>query len=446
MFQIDQQTLSDLHAIDWMHGSLLMLFDSTCTLGGRDILYKMFLNPLVTKGAIVARQEAIRYLADTDIDKLFDKYMMDDLERYLALSKDLYSESKLIYFMDKLATNFLSLAYEKEQLLIQQSIKEIAQVIVALKAIFDTALQSGRPLGDIAAYAATFYAFAKHLDLTEIKSLAQGKATLHLHIKYDNQFRNIHQTDIYMLFKLCYSLDALRAVARLYVIKSLCFPVFTEKADSAMLLHMQGCYNLSLANPVKNDVAISSKQNIWFLTGANMTGKSTLLKTIGSCLYLAHMGFPVPADAMETSLFQGLITSINLGDNLGSGYSHFFNEVLRVKSVAQSIHQQGPMVILLDELFKGTNYQDAYEATSQLMASISTIQNSIFLVSSHITELGGVLKDHPRIALRYLETQIDADLNHGVKFTYQLATGINDIKLGMWFLEKERVFEAFKGL
>lgn len=446
MFKVDQQTLSDLHALDWMQGGLLYFFDSSITLGGRDMLYNMFLNPLDNRTAIVDRQEAILYLVERDIDTLFDKYMMDDLERYLALGKALYSDSKFIYFMDKLATNFLALSYEKEQLLIRQSIKEIAMLIVQLQAIFEAAHQSEKRLGVLAAYASRFKVFADKLNFEEIHLLETGKANLSLHIKYDNQFRNILQTDVYMLFNIYYNLDALRSIARAYTKKQLCFPRFNTVEDSNTLLQISGCYNLALDEPVKNDVLLEAQQNIWFLTGANMTGKSTLLKSIGSCVYLAHMGFPVPADAMETNLFQGLMTSINLGDDLKSGYSHFFNEVLRVKSVAESIRTQGPMVILLDELFKGTNYQDAYEATSCLMDSVAGIQYSVFMVSSHITELGDLLKNHPRIGLRYLETTIDPDAENGVKFSYQLAKGINDVKLGMWFLEKEHVFEAFKGL
>ncbi|WP_313263700.1 hypothetical protein [Sphingobacterium sp.] len=69
------------------------------------------------------------------------------------------------------------------------------------------------------------------------------------------------------------------------------------------------------------------QSNLWCLTGANMTGKSTLLKTIGSCVYLAHLGSPVPADAMKTVHFDGIMVTINLGDNLSTGASHLFNEV-----------------------------------------------------------------------------------------------------------------------
>ena len=73
--------------------------------------------------------------------------------------------------------------------------------------------------------------------------------------------------------------------------------------------------------PVPNDVAFDHNKNICFVTGANMAGKSTFLKSVGICTFLSQIGFPVPAAYMETSVFKGLITTINLGDNINQGNS-----------------------------------------------------------------------------------------------------------------------------
>ena len=62
-----------------------------------------------------------------------------------------------------------------------------------------------------------------------------------------------------------------------------------------------------------------------------MAGKSTCMKAFGVAVYLAHCGLPVPAARMELSVFKGLFTTINLSDNLSLGYSHYYNEVARVK-------------------------------------------------------------------------------------------------------------------
>ncbi len=73
----------------------------------------------------------------------------------------------------------------------------------------------------------------------------------------------------------------------------------------------------------------------FFLTGANMAGKSTFIKPLGIAMYLGHMGFPVPASRMEFAVRDGIFTTINLPDNLSRGASHFYAEVLRIKNVAE---------------------------------------------------------------------------------------------------------------
>ncbi|ULT41595.1 hypothetical protein KRR40_44525 [Niabella defluvii] len=98
-----------------------------------------------------------------------------------------------------------------------------------------------------------------------------------------------------------------------------------------------GLYHPSLKNPVGNDVSMDASQNLIFLTGANMAGKSTFLRSLSTALYIAHMGFPVAAKAMEFSVLDGIYTTINLPDNLGIGASHFYVEVLRVKKMAQEL-------------------------------------------------------------------------------------------------------------
>lgn len=442
MFTIDKQTLSDINAIGWNTSSLFDFFDQTITLGGRDALYDFFLHPLHDEQQIRDRREAIAYLATVDIDKLFDKYMMDDLERYIQLSDERYTSGQLSHYLEKISHNFWSLAYKKERLLIKQSVVEIAQIILHLSAIFEGAARSAQPIGALKTLSDTFTERTKSFDFDRLQRVSQGKNTLRTTLEYDYFFRNEHKNDILEILSMWYALDALRAVSKSLGRIGLTFPKLIAEGDGEALLKVEGLYNLALENPVENDVEIHRYENIWFLTGANMTGKSTLLKSIGACVYLAHLGFPVPAGNMETTLFYGLITTINLGDNLMAGYSHFFNEVRRLKMIGESLDKQGKMVIILDELFKGTNYQDAYEATLQLVDSITAITGSVFLLSSHIAELHTLLQKNKQVAFRLLETKTEKE--QGVVFTYRLASGVADEKLGMWFLAREKVFETFK--
>lgn len=441
MWTIDKQTLSDINAIGWNTSSLFDFFDQTLTLGGRDVLYDFFLHPLNDEKHIQDRQEAITYLAAIQIEGFFDKYMMDDLERYIKLPDELYSSDQFSYYVDKISRNFWSLTYEKERLLIRQSIAEIAQIILHLSAIFAEALGSVRPIGLLRALSETFAERTQGLDMERLQQVSKGKNTLNTVIEYDYRFRNERKNDILEILSIWYTLDALRAVSGSLGEKDLTFARFVKEGETKTLLKIEGLYNLALENPVKNDVEINIYQNIWFLTGANMTGKSTLLKSIGACVYLAHLGFPVPACSMETTLFHGLMTTINLGDNLVAGFSHFFNEVHRLKTIGETLCKHGKMVVILDELFKGTNYQDAYEATLVLVESITGIQDSVFLISSHIAELNTQLQNNEQVAFRFLRTEMHEE--KGIAFTYRLVPGVADEKLGMWFLNRENVFGTF---
>src|SRR5690606_32753041 len=145
-------------------------------------------------------------------------------------------------------------------------------------------------------------------------------------------------------------------------------------------------------------------KNVVFLTGANMAGKSTFMKSFGIAIYLAHMGFPVPATEMTFSVRDGLYTSINVPDNINEGYSHFYAEVLRVKMVAEAVANAKNMVIIFDELFKGTNVKDAYEATVAVTAAFAEHHNCAFIISTHIMEAADELKQYNNFQFVYLPT------------------------------------------
>ena len=86
------------------------------------------------------------------------------------------------------------------------------------------------------------------------------------------------------------------------------------------------------------DLELNPDHNFLFLTGANMAGKSTLIKSVGSAVFLAHLGMGVPAEKMTLTLFDGLLTNINVVDNIAKGESYFFNEVQRVKNTVEKIN------------------------------------------------------------------------------------------------------------
>jgi len=98
-----------------------------------------------------------------------------------------------------------------------------------------------------------------------------------------------------------------------------------------------------------------------------MAGKSTFIKAVGTAVFLAHLGMGVPAKEMQLSLFDGILSNINVVDNIAKGESYFFNEVQRIKNTIIKINNKNKWLVLIDELFKGTNVQDAMKCSSTVI-------------------------------------------------------------------------------
>jgi len=184
------------------------------------------------------------------------------------------------------------------------------------------------------------------------------------------------------------------------------FPVLIETAKPG--LKIEGFFHPFIKNPVKNDIEISH-ENLCFVSGANMAGKSTFLKTIGLCIYLSHTGFPVPAKTMKTSVFNGLYSTINISDNINKGYSHYYSEVKRVKDIALLIKEKKRIFVIFDELFRGTNVKDAYDATLLVVKGFSGIRNSLFFVSTQIVEVGQELSSSDKIVFKCFKSALEGE-------------------------------------
>ena len=155
---------------------------------------------------------------------------------------------------------------------------------------------------------------------------------------------------------------------------------------------MKALYHPLLAQAVSYDVRMDPESNFIFLTGANMAGKSTFIKSVGAALFLAHLGMGVPAESMTISLFDGILSNINVVDNLVKGESYFFNEVQRIRNTIIQISDQKKWLVLIDELFKGTNVQDAMKCSSTVIQGLIKIKTSLFILSTHLYEIGEELK------------------------------------------------------
>jgi DNA mismatch repair ATPase MutS len=237
--------------------------------------------------------------------------------------------------------------------------------------------------------------------------------------------------------RIVYDLDVSIAVGQVAAERRFSYAVALPRERN--FFYAERLTHPSLINAVGNTVSFSRESNMLFLTGANMAGKSTLMKSFGIAMYVAHMGFPVAAERMEFSVKDGLYTSINVPDNLALGYSHFYSEVLRVKKAAEEVSDSRDLIVIFDELFKGTNVKDAYDATLAVTEAFSGYRTCFFLISTHIIEVGEVLRlSSGHIRFAYLATVMEGTTP---RYTYRLEEGITADRQGMIIIENEGILE-----
>ena len=250
-----------------------------------------------------------------------------------------------------------------------------------------------------------------------------------------------YKQQFFELIEIYSQLDAWYGMAMAVKEFGLSFPVFIPSEEPR--LKAENLYHILLENPVSYDVQLNNQNNFIFLTGANMAGKSTFIKAVGSAVFLAHIGMGVPAKTMELSLFDGLLSNINVADNVAKGESYFYNEVQRIKKTIIKITDGRKWLILIDELFKGTNVQDAMKCSTVVIEGLIKIKRSLFILSTHLYEIGDDLQKYPNIDFKYFETNVTEEK---LSFSYQLKDGISNDRLGFLILKREKVIELLEEL
>jgi DNA mismatch repair ATPase MutS len=278
-----------------------------------------------------------------------------------------------------------------------------------------------------------------------LKELAFTKSGQEFSLKenlyYAYYLRNQYRTETIELIDMFSRMEAWYSMAMAVKTYDLKFPSFIEQEEP--YLNAKGLYHILLQQPIAYDMLLQPRENFIFLTGANMAGKSTLIKSVGAAVFLAHLGMGVPAAQMELTVFDGLLTNINVADNIAKGESYFFNEVQRIKNTIYKINDGKKWLVLIDELFKGTNVQDAMKCSLTVIKGLIKIKNSLFILSTHLYEIGDELKQFPNISFKYFETKVNEDQ---LEFSYQLKEGISNDRIGYVILRREKVVEMLEKL
>jgi len=184
-----------------------------------------------------------------------------------------------------------------------------------------------------------------------------------------------------------HELEALNSLANFaYLNPHYIFPELTAGTDLFTAREL-GHPLLKPESKVCNDFALDREHRIVILTGSNMAGKSTLLRTIGVNLSLAYAGAPVNAIHLQTSLFR-LFTCIKVSDSVQDGLSYFYAEVKRLQALlaATKLNDKLPVLFLIDEIFRGTNSRERLIGSRSYIRALSE-GPSMGLIATHDLEL-----------------------------------------------------------
>jgi len=399
---VDKQTLDDLNIFGRRgRGSICGIFGATRTRGGAALLEEFFRQPLASAEEINERSSTIARFAEHPEPFPYNGETLDCVEFYMQDT----DERSLLNVEDNTLGQRVKGALGGDT-----HYDNIRKGVIAVRQL---------------------------LGISEKES---NKLSFDEIAKLDRQYRFKERDSILSRLYEAYKLDVYMTAAKISADRGFTMAQVVVDKEDYTLLEIDEMFHPSVPGAVPCSVSMDSKNNIFFLTGANMAGKSTFMKTLSVTVFLAHCGFPIPAKAMRFTVLQGLFTTINLPDNLNAGYSHFYTEVLRVKRVAQQLLRTPRMLIIFDEMFRGTNVKDAYDATLAITRSIIKRENCFFVISTHIIEAGEVLRSEncPRVNYWYMPTVMEGNVP---RYTYKLTQGITDDRHGMVIIRNEKILD-----
>ncbi|QEC42934.1 MutS-related protein [Pseudobacter ginsenosidimutans] len=431
-FKIDKQTIEELNLTGkFRSGSVYAIFNKVKTNGGERLLDHMFSHPLEEVDAINQRSSIFRYFGEAAFSFPFDVQQLNQMREHID---SMSSKNQMLVFARTCIHKILAgLTRDERYRKLVQGLQ--ATILVLHKCHqFIQAMRSDSP------FTARVDTIREILSDKRIEKLRQVDIYKSLSIQTLSSYEHLLKGELHGqmedVLNFIYEVDLFIAVSK--VAKDRKFNYAEALPPAKNLMSAIDLRHPAIDNAIGNDLRMDGSSNVLFLTGANMAGKSTLMKSIGIACYLAHMGFPVAAKEYRFSVREGLYSSINVADNIGLGYSHFYAEVVRVKQAAEAAASGKRLLLMFDELFKGTNVKDAYDGTLAITESFADYTDCLFVVSTHIIEVGEALRRKDNIRFVFMPTIMEGSVP---RYTYQLREGITEDRQGMLIIRNEGILE-----
>jgi DNA mismatch repair protein MutS len=435
IFDIDKQTVRDLELFNEKKrgNSIYNFYKKTATIGGQEALYEMINVPVSDYEFLKNRKDSIRFFLDNNCFLKLQSRQIDYIEFYLRNRRFPLRDNIIDATYNGLSNKFSPDSdyhvISEGVFHIVQFIKDLIKFIKEVESLqVSSFLDNDCKIITKVTSSKTITEILKH-PAEKIADLSYSRIN-----KLDRFFRVSNKDPFRELLNIVYKIDVLQTLSG--IVKNDGFALADYVAGSKTVFEVTEGFHPFLDLPVSNSFCFKNNSSLCFITGPNMSGKSTFLKTMGLMIYLSHIGFPVPAKQLRTSIFGGLFTTINLTDNLNLGYSHFYSEVKRVKDIVIKINSSRNLCIIFDELFRGTNVKDAYDASLMIIKALARIHDNLFFISTHILEVAENIDNKDTIMFRCFESDL---VGQQPVYDYKIKEGISKERIGLLIIQNEQI-------
>ncbi len=454
-------------------GSLFQFINRTVMKKGREMLASWFKNPATDITAILSRQEALKELAGKDDFRLdfraTGELTMDDTDDMLKITawfrephafsgNSFYRMARTIFPLLSAACIILTLInWEYYRLLIIIFLAGLMITVIKIRTtqrihdLLSRYLQTFRKLGrliglvdrenfrspSMAALKEQFHASGNpaHIVINQLAKLLAAFDT-RLNVLANFLLNGFLLWDMQCIFRLekwksryrdhftpwvdgTAKIDALISLATFHFnFPDYSFPEFTRQ--EMMRATALGHPLIPDEQRVCNDFTIASEGTVVVITGANMAGKSTFLRSIGVNLVLAMAGAPVCAGQFAF-IPSDLFTSMRTSDSLLHHESYFYAELKRIKTIVDELAGGRKMLVMLDEILKGTNSADKHKGSLAVLERIFSLGGTA-IIATHDLELA---KTESQYKGRLINKCFEIEINGaGISFDYKLRDGI----------------------
>ena len=454
--------------------SLFQFLNRTCTPFGKETLSRWLRQPLDKKEAIETRQQAIKELSRyNDFRETFritgclnknDETTMNDLRKWIA-SPSIFLQKRsnqwicravpiinIILFvlgmmnvisMSWFGLVFCSFAIASSKLIrritrIQESYNKTLKMLSTYVRLIELADQQPMESDILISLKEAFKSnekkasevlgmLAKELDRLDLRNnlilyaLLEGSMFWQLRqMLRIEQWKEEHGTHLLQWLEALGKLDVLCALGTFaFNHPEYTYPLIT---DQPFVFHAKNMGHplMSRKQCVVNDAEIPQRPYFLIITGANMAGKSTYLRTIGCNYILACIGAPVCCSSLEIYPAH-LMTSLRTSDSLAHNESYFFAELKRLQQILERLKNGEEMFIILDEILKGTNSMDKQKGSLALVKQLLQLKTN-GIIATHDLLLGELKQHFPDEISNYC---FEADIqNDELTFSYKLREGV----------------------